>query len=176
MRVWLAVLLVIVLLGGCAIRREAAPGKPEPEAPPPATARVTVYFGDKQAVWLVPEVREVPVTEDANLPLVALKELVRGPTSSDLVRVIPEGTRVLSVEVKDGVAYANFSRELQSKHWGGSTGETFTVYAIVNTLTEFPEIEKVMLLIEGQVIGTLAGHLITSEPLSRNEEMIKKGK
>ena len=82
---------------------------------------VTVYFvfSGKTEFSLAPELRRV-VGE--NLPLEALQELAKGPSEgSRLNRSLPEGTRVLGLEVKDGIAYANFSREIMENfNWGSS--------------------------------------------------------
>ena len=61
---------------------------------------VTVYFvfSGEREFSLVPEVRQVP---GGNLPLEALRELAKGPSAgSGLNRSLPEGTRVLGLEVK----------------------------------------------------------------------------
>ena len=52
--------------------------------------------------------------------------------------------------------------------------EILTVGAIVNTLTEFPDVEKVQILVEGKKVSTLFGHLDVSDPLSRSPGIIKK--
>ena len=77
------------------------------------------------------------------------------------------------MEVANGVAYVNFSKELQTKHWGGSAGEIMTIWSLVASLTqaEPPEsaspISKVQILIEGKTVETLAGHYDISKPLVR---------
>ena len=45
---------------------------------------------------------------------------------------------------------------------------------MVNTLTEFPEIKKVQILVEGKEIDSLSGHLDLSRPVERMSELIKK--
>ncbi|MBQ5389910.1 MAG: GerMN domain-containing protein, partial [Anaerovibrio sp.] len=57
---------------------------------------------------------------------------------------------------------------------GGSTGEEMLVGSLVNTLTEFPEIKKVQILVEGKEIDSLSGHLDLSRPVERMPELIKK--
>jgi len=87
---------------------------------------------------------------------------------------MPRETKLLSVQVVEGVAYVNFSREVQTKHSGGSTGEIFTVQAVVSTLVaNNPVIKKVQFLIEGKVEEAIWGHGITSEPIAPMREMIK---
>ena len=47
------------------------------------------------------------------------------------------------------------------------------VNAIVATLTEVPGVKKVQILVEGQKITTLNGHLDLEEPLERNDSFLK---
>jgi spore germination protein GerM len=86
---------------------------------------------------------------------------------------MPVSTRLLSLKIKDGIAAANFSSNL-TRFGGGSATEILLVAAIVNTLTEFPEIKQVQILIEGKKVETLAGHIDISEPLGRSEKIIRR--
>ncbi len=133
--------------------------------------KITLYFSDSQADKLIPEEREV-VTGDVSLPEIAVNELIKGPQKTGLSRTIPDGSELLSLEIKDGIAQVNFNNEFQSNHWGGSAGETITVYSIVNTLAELEGIEKVQFLIEGQHIESLAGHLDLTGPIAPDATMI----
>lgn len=154
---------------------DTKPGNSEnpPISSQPAETRVTLtlYFPDDQAMYLVPEQREVEKRGETLEELV-LHELVKGPEEDGHARAIPEGTQLISVNVVDGVAYANFSRELQAKHWGGSAGETMTIYAVVNSLAELEGIGKVQFLLEGETIDSLAGHWDTSEPIAPDWDMV----
>lgn len=167
----LALLLLVTAVGGC---------KKDNSGSPPAdksSETVTLYFSDDQAMYLMPEERVVEVEKPVNpekLAAAILSGLIAGPENKDLQKTIPPETRLLGVAIKDGIAYADFSTELKSKHGGGSSGEIMTVSSIVNSLTELPEIEKVQILVAGKEIETLAGHLETSQPLERYQEMIKK--
>ena len=103
-----------------------------------------------------------PIWENALIALVTTK-----PQDAKYDDVVPIGTKLLGLTVKDGLAQANFSKEL-AKKGQGSYQEMMLVYAIVNTLTEFPEIKKVQILLEGKKALTLSGHMDIEEPLSRN--------
>ncbi|MGB9818877.1 MAG: GerMN domain-containing protein [Thermovenabulum sp.] len=133
---------------------------------------ITLYFSDDGANYLVPEYREV--VKDKPLEQIIVEELIKGPQQPGHYKTIPPETKLLSIKVENGTAVVNFSKELKTKHWGGSTGEAFTIFSIVNSLTELPEIKKVEFLIEGKKEETLAGHMIFNEPFTRNENMIKK--
>ncbi len=95
-----------------------------------------------------------------------LIELANG-SSTDLASTLPQGTKLQDLFIsKEGIAYADFSGELISNHPGGTDGEISTVYSIVNTLTlNFPQIRKVQILVNGNAVITLKGHLDLSRPL-----------
>lgn len=135
--------------------------------------QVVLYFGSKDGQYLVKEVREIPKVE--GIARATLEELLKGPgPESNLVQTVPNGTRLLDINIKpDGLAIVSFSGELKAKHWGGSAGEGNTVYSIVNTLAQFPSVQRVQILIDNQVVETLAGHMDISQPLERNPELIK---
>jgi germination protein M len=46
------------------------------------------------------------------------------------------------------------------------------IAAIVNTLTEFPDIDQVQILLHGQTDASLGGHFILDEHFRRQENMI----
>jgi len=138
------------------------------------TVTVVLYFGDKNAEKLIRETRQVPREANLTKDEIAIRELIKGPTTPGLVRTVPAETRLLSLRIENGIAYASFSQEIKTKHWGGSTGELMTVASIVDTLTENPEIKKVQFLLEGRVEDSIWGHGITSEPIPRNESIIGK--
>ncbi len=54
-----------------------------------------------------------------------------------------------SVIIKEGTAYADFSKEFYS-YGGGSCFTQAIETSIVNTLTQFPEVARVILLVEGR--------------------------
>lgn len=183
-RALMAILLVLTLftmvLAGCATK----PGKTNDnnkaagdKTKQPEKMDVVLYFSDDQAMYLVPENREVEVKDKKDLSAVArviAEELVKGPQNKDLVRTIPPEARVLGVKIQQDTALVDFSEEISTKHWGGSTGETMTISSIVNSITELEGIDKVQILIAGQKAETLAGHWEISQPIERDEEIIKK--
>ena len=107
------------------------------------------------------------VAENALIALVSTK-----PQNASMEDVFPIGTKVLSLKVDEkGTAYADFSKELTKKSQG-SYGEMMLCYAIANTLTEFPEIKRVQILIEGKKVTTISGHMDVEEPLIRNKDFL----
>ena len=91
-----------------------------------------------------------------------------------LISTIPEGTLVRAVYLTDrGDAFVNLSREISSRHSGGSLSELLTIYTIVNAVTvNIPTIRRVQILIEGREVDTLAGHVDLRRPLTPREDWI----
>ena len=178
--VWILLLMTVWLMGGgCADNVPAGSdtsGRREDISQPNISRadnkmQLTVYFATKDAMYLVPET--VIIDRPANPLQSAMELLMAGPKDKELLPVVPTVAKLISIKVKDKVAYVNFNDKLKKQNPGGSTNEILTVGAIVNTLTEFPEIKKVQILIDGKVVESLSGHLDISEPLSRSEGIIK---
>ncbi len=172
-------LLIVLFAAGCepdqAVTSPPSVAKPpEKQASPPAaeTISVTVYHATKDATFLVPETYRLPKTDHP--AQTAIEQLLNGPKNPALIRALPEGTKLKGITVKNHIAYVDFNDKLIKNGSGGSAGEIMAVGAIVNTLTEFADIYKVQIMVEGRKINTLYGHMDTSEPLSRSEKIIKK--
>lgn len=133
---------------------------------------VTLYFSDDAAMFLVPEARTAAVA-DNSIEKTVITELMKGPTDKSLRSTIPDGTKLLSVETKDGICFVNFSQEFVSKHSGGSAGEYMTVYSIVNSLTELEHIQKVQFLVDGNKLEVFK-HMVFNEPFERDASIISK--
>ncbi|MEW6189267.1 MAG: GerMN domain-containing protein [Actinomycetota bacterium] len=181
--IFLSIVLLGAILMGCLPRKEkkevekkkvkvTKEKKREREEEKPETMVITLYFGDEQAEYLLPEKREIPRTEA--IARVAIEELIEGPKESGHFPTIPEGTRLLGIRIEDGIAHVDFSEELVERHPGGSAGETMTIYSIVNTLAEFPSIQRVKFLVEGKEIETLAEHMDLTEPIAPDPDLIRR--
>ncbi len=132
---------------------------------------VILYFSTDNAQFLKGEKRLVATDQ---LYVNTINELIKGPESSFLGKTIPQATKLINLEIKNNTAVLNFNKEFKKQHWGGSTGERMTVYSLVNTMTQFSKIDMVKILITGQEVESLAGHMDLSISLSANKDLIKK--
>ena len=118
---------------------------------------------------LLPVDRELPQSDS---PLRdAVLALLGGPDAREkdrgLVSMIPAETRLRSATVKSRTAYLDFSESFRFTA-GGVEGLTAELRQVVSTATEFPTVDKVQILIEGQKVQYLGTEGVRiDEPLSR---------
>lgn len=151
------------------------PAPTQPVVPDPATSTprernidIKVYFPDESGINLVAVKRRIRITSENQKYEDAVKIIMANPKEPELTSIFPRGAKLNGVTLENGTAYVDFSETLQRYFVGGSTGEELLVMSLVDTLTEFPEIKRVQILIDGAEIETLAGHMDLSEPLTRN--------
>ncbi len=166
----LVIILLLVVAGIFAYRAM------NPRAPkgPGATRRATqnrktfkVFIGQGEGLRpLLRSIKKGPLKAE-------IREAFTILLWADSGRSIPRGTRLLGVDVRGRTAYLDISREIRTGHPGGTSAEMQTIYAIVNTIAlNFPQIDRVKILIEGRTEDTLAGHIDISAPLAPNRKMI----
>jgi spore germination protein GerM len=138
---------------------------------PPATRERVVYFAqiDRDGQILQSRtVRRIPVSDS---PMVdALNVLLAGPSADELRRgvlnLIPQNTRIISATVRGSTAYINFNEDFMFNTFGVE-GYVAQLRQIVWTVTEFPNINDVQILIEGRVHNYLGEGIWIGSPISR---------
>lgn len=179
--IMLFIALILLLPGaGCAQKGEPPQGDgkaTQGEKREPYTYLATYYLKDNgQEFFLVREIHRVPYTRE--VAAAAVKELISSPPSTPgASRVLNPETRVLGINIKDGVATVDFSSEVLKANVG-SQGEALGIQSIVNTLTEFPEIQAVSFRVNGKLDERAMdwwGHVgLSEQPFKRNIEHVKE--
>lgn len=177
-------LLMLVLTAGCdktptqPATQGNQPAASQPASPAgqqPSTQERTyiLYRADAKADKLVAELVKKP--DSAQPEKRALELLLTEPVKDKkLTSVMPKDVRLLDLTIRDKIAYADFSKELKTNALGGAAYEMLLVNGIVNTLTEFKTIERVQFLVNGRAIATINGHMDLTDPVERDQNMIKQ--
>jgi hypothetical protein len=167
--IYILVLLLGILLSGC--NNQIVEPDSSDQTDSEQTMEVAVYYlksGDDD-IYLVREVHQVEKTSE--VAQAALNELIKGePLTPDAFRVLPEDTRILGINIDNGLATVDFSSEVLRANVG-SSGEGLGIASIVNTLTEFPTIQEVSFMVDGQVENAMDwwGHVgLYEQPFQRD--------
>lgn len=139
------------------------------------TMQVALYFvkDNGENFYLEREVHETEATD--SVATRALELLISADIKDeDAVRPLPENTKVLGITVNDGVATVDFSEEIKDFATGAPL-ESTSLQAIANTLTEFNTIDEVKILVEGEEVETLWGHVnLSAGNLKRNLDLVEE--
>lgn len=156
---------------------ETAARSAAPAEPPPGVPRITatLFYGSADGQALVPVRREVALAEGA-VPQgreILTTQLQGAPPP--YISVIPQGTTLRAFYATErGDAFVDLSSDVSAKHPGGSFTELLTVYAIVNAVTaNLPSIQRVQILIDGQEVDTLVGHVDLRRPLQQDLSLVR---
>lgn len=141
---------------------------------PTATTTVLVYFflgGAPEHGGLVPVERVIPQQPEpasASTESATLDALLAGPTEAEgaaspaIFSVMPEGTRVLGLELGNrGIATVDLSREFEA---AGSANAKGRLAQVVYTLTQFPGITDVHFKIAGTPISVFSDAQLPLDP------------
>ena len=113
--------------------------------------RVKLYFANEAGTNLIAAYREKYYSTNIPLERFVVDELLAGPSGKveGLYPTINPATKVVSIMTKDGICYVNLDENFLTVVNNVSTD--VAVYSIVNSLAELSNINKVQILINGEV-------------------------
>lgn len=191
--VWLVILLLLFAIGiGYAAfymsrdlgKRVTAPA-PKPSVnveqvtgKPTLSARKVEIFlpkGTDTSAVLAASTRTTTAKGDildlaVNMLLAADKENAEG-------RMFPAGTKLSApIKVENGVAFVDFNSAITGFS-GSSTEEALMLGSVTMTVVanSAGKVSKVQILVEGETVESLGGHMEINEPLEPNEAMLQPG-
>ena len=139
-----------------------------------ARTNVTLYFTDINGTVLKRYDEDLVYNTNIAMEKFALETLIGGPANvneQDAFPTLAPDAKLLSVTVKDRIAYANFDAAVREKPYNVS--EEAALYSIVNTLTSIPGIDQVQISIEGSTEGVFMDQMKLESLYERNDELIK---
>ena len=150
-------------------RRELMPPSPAASSEPRVKAKM--YWGSTASNGtLVPVIVELPLSSDPTLRAKEiLNTLLAGPVDPE-ARTLPPDAALLGFYIlPDGTAVADFSEALASSIPSGIQSEQLAVDSITHTLeANVPQVQRLKILIHGQEVDTLAGHLDLTQTFQVN--------
>ncbi len=126
-------------------------------APPTSVEHVSAYMS--VGGWVAPVARALEPGADP--VLAAVTAMLAGSTAdekagSPSIHGVAEDVELLGLTVANGVAVVDLPKEFDTPT--GTSGETQTLAALTFTLTEFDDINEVVLMIDGERIQYFGGH------------------
>ena len=140
-------------------RRELLPPAPASSGDP--KVRVKMFWGSKAGDSFTPVTVELPLSAEPVLRAKqVLNTLLAGPIDPE-ARTLPADAALLAFYLlPDGTGVADFSESMSTSIPSGIQSEQMAVDSITRTLeANVPQVQRLKILIHGQEMDTLAGHL-----------------
>jgi hypothetical protein len=117
---------------------------------------------------------ELPLASDPVLRAKqVLNTLLAGPVDTELRTLPPDAALLAFYLLPDGTAIADFSEALATSIPSGIESEQMAVDSIAKTLeANVPQVRRLKILIHGQEVDTLAGHLDLSQAFLVNANAV----
>lgn len=133
--------------------------------------KIKLYFANKAGDALVEYDTNLNYAGTSSLEELAVQKLINGPTELNMYDTIPKGTVLLNISKDDGVCTVDFNEKFLKRMTG--VDEEVTIYSVVNTLVELPDINKVQFTINSKVVATLWDDFKLDGLFERNLDLIE---
>lgn len=140
---------------------------------------LTVYYTDKNKEYLIPvTIKSDKIKTEAGSSVkaveskanAALLHLIEGPDIKNIKTIFPEGIRIKSLHIEDGIAEVDLDMKMLLKFTNEKQYAEIAVESIVRTLTSIDGIEKVQFLIDGKIkVGYVTSNLSIQSPIEANK-------
>lgn len=135
-----------------------------------------LYFYDTAKRELIPIQRdfEISGTQEKAIKTI-IEQLSQPPEDKNLVSLIPSYTKVKSVTFHQDVCTVSFNDPSVSDLANTVVRESAAVYSLVNSITEFPGIQKVKIIIEGKSDSFFKRYFSIDQALPRLTGQLMQG-
>ena len=122
-------------------------------------ARIKLYFAAEDGLSLISANREKYYSTSMQLERFVVEELVAGPSNQveGLYPSVNPNTKIINVTTRDGICFVNLDENFLTVVNNVPTEES--VYAIVNSLVELSYINKVQILVNGEVPASFSASI-----------------
>ena len=116
--------------------------------------KIILYFANSETGELETETKIIDANKLLENPYnVIMEMLIKGPNSSNLIKLIPDGTILHEIIIENGCATINVSSEFLN--YENDEIKLKMINSIVNTLSNLKEIDSVKFLINGEINDNL---------------------
>ncbi|GGG58674.1 GerMN domain-containing protein [Paenibacillus radicis (ex Gao et al. 2016)] len=155
--------------GGSAATEEpsATPSAtPEPTEPAKKEAKIDVFFADKELNAAIKQQADIAYSDDADLVEQAVKALQAEGEGE--AQSLWKPIELLSVKLDNGLVTVDI--HLPDEARLGAPGEAMVLDNLEQTLFQFDFVQSYDLLVDGQPVETLMGHIELEHPTLRSAQ------
>lgn len=110
--------------------------------------KLRLYFGDETGDKLIAVSRNEVYNSNVAIERLVVEKLIAGPVAGEeAYAAINPNTKMLGTTIKDGTCYVNLDSMFLTQLT--NVDANVTIYSIVNSLVELPNVNKVQILVDG---------------------------
>lgn len=131
---------------------------------------ITLFYANQDGDRLVEEDARITVENNVPMEQEIIEKLIQGSDQEGYYSPIPEGTTVLKTVTKNGTCYVDLSEEFLNP-MKDVTPEV-TIYAIVNSLVELSNVNKVQFTVNGNKVKKFRESMELDVSFDRNLDLL----
>lgn len=131
---------------------------------------ITLFYVNKTGDGLVGEDTRITVKNNIPKEQEIIERLIEGSTKKGHYLAIPKGTEVLSTVTKNGTCYVDFNEHFLDPM--ENVSPVMTVFSVVNSLAELPNVTKVQFTINGEKVKTFRDSFALDVPFERDLDLL----
>lgn len=136
-------------------------------------AKLTLYLANETGDGLKKVTRTVVYSSNISVERLVVEQLIAGPEEGDQAYpTINPDTRIVSVNVKDGICYVNLDNSFLTQIY--NVNSEVTIYSLTNSLAELSNVNKVQISINGDTNISYKENVNLSTVFERNLELVEQ--
>ncbi len=133
--------------------------------------KLNLYLANEEGTGLTAVTRSVVYNSNISMERLVVEQLIAGPSENEAAYpTINPSTRVVSVNVQDGICYVNLNSTFLTQIYNVTSD--VTIYSITNSLVELTNVNKVQISINGDSNVTYKENTNLSTVFERNLELV----
>ena len=133
--------------------------------------KLNLYLANEEGTGLTAVTRSVVYNSNISMERLVVEQLIAGPSENEAAYPkINPSTRVVSVNVQDGICYVNLNSTFLTQIYNVTSD--VTIYSITNSLVELTNVNKVQISINGDSNVTYKENTNLSTVFERNLELV----
>lgn len=142
-------------------------------------AKLRLYFANEAGNGLTAVSRTRVYSSNISVERLIVEEIIAGPQTSDTgtsqgskaYPVVNPNTKVVSVNIRDGICYVNLDSEFSNQVY--NVTPEVTIYAITNSLAELSNVNKVQISVNGETNINYREYISLSTVFERNLDLVE---
>ncbi len=132
--------------------------------------RLKLYLANEAGDGLVEVNRNVVYNTNISMDKLVVEQIIAGGDSQVGYSSVSSDTKLINVSTMDGTCYVNLSEGFLQPP--GNVTAAVSIYSIVNSLSELPNVARVQILVNGEQAVSVRDTISLDTPFERNLELV----